>query len=149
MRYRLIVLFLSLWLAGCLAARTAIPPEQLDVFGVQWDSGQDYRQLLGVAGVDEPCLHGFDRRFEPLAVVIGYGRDGRVRKIVTRNPQTALFGIRPGVTAGAAVVEAGAAGFVAAGSPRVMRRGDLQLTLLVDEGGKAFGLVLERVATGD
>lgn len=139
------VILLQLLIAGCVGGGSSspIPPGQIDLFGVALHSSVDYREIMGVRGNDEPCLRGFERTFEPLEIVLGYGRDGRIRKITTRNPQTSIFGVHPGEAVDSALIKVRGAGFVETDSPYRFRRGDLGLALLVDGNGRAFGLTLE------
>lgn len=128
---------------GC-ASSGAVSPLQgkVEVFGVEFGSRRDITRLDGVPGVEEPCLKGYERSFDPLAVTIGYGFDRKIRKIVTRNPGTRIFGVAPGMSA----VEGG----------ETLRRSGLRedgpfkfsgagasVTLLVDRAGRIFGVALE------
>ena len=142
--FRSVPVLLLVLLAGCMgnAARHSIDPGQLDVFGVAMYSSVDHKEIRGIAGVDEPCLRGCDRSFDALDIVIGYGRDGKVRKIGTRNPQTSMFGVHPGDTVASARGMIRNAGFAETGEPNRFRKGDLVLTILAD-GPTLFGLVLE------
>jgi hypothetical protein len=132
-------------LAGCMgnAARNGIDPGRLDVFGVAMYSPTDYREIGGVRGTDEPCLRGYERSFDSLDVVIGYGRDGKVRKIGTRNPQTSMFEVHPGDTVASARDKIRGAGFSETGEPNRFRKRDLVLTILANGPDRLFGLVLE------
>lgn len=132
-----------LLLTGC--ATTIRHPElsrELDVFGVELHSEIDHRQIRNITGTDEPCLKGYDRSFDPLDLTVGYGFDGRVRKIVTRNRSTSLFGISPGMPA-AEGKRIALQNHFAPRSASHYTRDDLSLTLLIDEREVIFGLVLE------
>jgi len=131
------------------AAKSSLAPGQVNVYGVALDSSTDYREIRGVRGIDEPCLRGFDRSFDELDIVIGYGRDGKIRKITTRNPQNSLFGVHPGETVASALVKIRGAGFVENGSPHHFRKEDLAVTMLVDGAGRMFGMTLEAVDPAD
>jgi hypothetical protein len=144
---RSIQVLLLLMIAGCMgnAARSSLDPGQLDVFGVTLSSSADYREIKGVTGVDEPCLRGYERSFDALDIVIGYGNNGKIRKITIRNPQNSMFGIHPGETVEVAKKKIMAAGFATDNSPDRFRKGDLALTLRSDETGKLSGLTLEHI----
>jgi hypothetical protein len=143
--FRTVPVLLLLLLTGCMGnvARSGIDPGRLDVFGVAMYSSVDHKEIRGVKGTDEPCLRGYERSFDPLDIVIGYGRDGKVRKIVTRNPQTSMFGVHPGDTVASARGMIRNAGFAETGEPNRFRKGDLVLTILADGPDRLFGLVLE------
>jgi len=140
-------MLLPLLLAGCIGnvAKSSIEPGQLDVFGVSMNSPTDYVEIMGVKGTDEPCLRGKDRTFYSLDISIGYGRDGKIRKITTRNPQNSMFGVHPGDPLASALVKTREAGFVENDSPYRFRKNELTMKLLVDGNGELFGLILEAV----
>jgi hypothetical protein len=116
---------------------------QVNVFGVQLHSDTDYREINGIKGVDEPCLKGYERSFDALDIVIGYGFDGKVRKITTRNPATSLFGVSPGMTyeEGKRIIPH--YGFAEHGQPFTFRSNGYVFTFLVDDTERVFGLKLE------
>ena len=125
------------------AARNSVDPGLLDVFGVTMFSTKDYREIKGVKGTDEPCLSGYERSFDTLDIVIGYGRDRTIRMITIRNPQNSIFGIHPGELFAHALQKVHGAGFIEDGSLNRFRKGDLALTLRPDESGKLVSLTLE------
>ncbi|MBJ6723108.1 hypothetical protein [Geomesophilobacter sediminis] len=102
-----------------------------------------FERLQGAKGSDEPCLRGFERSFEPVEVTIGYGKSGRIRKIVTRNHATAIFGIRPGMTAAEGKKLALGEGLKETGTADTYRGDGFLVTLLVDRTGAVFGVVVE------
>lgn len=116
---------------------------QVDVFGVAMGTTTDYQTIRGVKGVDEPCLRGFERSFDKLDIVVGYGRDGKIRKIITRNPQNSLFGVHPGEALTPALVRIHDAGFIEDGTPCRFNREGYVLTILNDGNGRLFGMILE------
>ena len=132
------------FLAGCLAhGRAAKPlPGRIEVFGVAFGAAADYRQLAGVTGTDEPCLHGFERTFEALEVVIGYGFDRRVRKIVTHHPATRIFGVHPGMRGEEGERLLSQAGLVRRAQLRTWWGDGYGITLLMDETGTIAGITV-------
>jgi hypothetical protein len=142
---RCLAILLSLCLTGCLAngARTDIS-RQVQVFGIELYSGVDYREINGVKATEEPCLKGYEREFDRLEITIGYGFDGRIRKIFTRNPSTTMFGITPGIPAEDGRRLARLAGFNEL-SPGRYRNSDLILNLLVDGQNRLFGMTVETI----
>lgn len=136
-------LFISFCLAGCLANRaTPAGTTRIDVFGVTLDSTTDYRVIRGVTASEEPCLRGYERSFDPLEIAIGYGHDGRVRKITTRNPGTSLFGISPGMSMVEGRRLASQAGFAAV-SPDNYLGEHGRLLLRSGDNGTIAGITLE------
>jgi len=140
------MLVLSLCLAGCLAQK--IPADvarQIQIFGIELNSGRDYREFRGIAATEEPCLKGYELNFENLDLIIGYGFNRKIRKITTRNRNTSVFGISPGNT-----VEEGRKRAIQAGLSEDVAinryKGDgISLYLLVDEKDRIFGITVETV----
>jgi hypothetical protein len=142
---RTAVLFLSLCLAGCLATQTRTGlSNQIQVFGIELYSATDYREINGIKAVEEPCLKGYERIFDPLDITIGYGFNRKIRKITTMNRGTCLFGITPGIPADEGRRLARQTGLTEV-SPVRYRSDDLSLFLHIDEKGILFGLTVESV----
>jgi hypothetical protein len=136
---------LAICLAGCLANHVGTDlSSQINVFGVELYSDVDYREIAGIRSTEEPCLRGYERTFDPLDIVIGYGANRKIRKITTRNPSTRIFGIAPGMSAEQASKTAKQAGMTEV-SPVRFRRGNMSLILLVDGKGDVFGITVETV----
>lgn len=132
-----------------LAACSAMRPErdsladQINVFGVRFSSTIDYQEINGVKAVEEPCLKGYERSFDALDIIIGYGFDGRVRKITTRNPGTSMFGIKPGMSYGEGKEKILKSGFTEYTPPYKFKSDGFFVTFLVDDKERIFGLKLE------
>ena len=119
--------------------------DQINVFDIALFSSVDYREIKGVLATEEPCLKGYDRNFDALDIIVGYGFDKKIRKIVTLNPKTSLFGVSPGMSFGEGKQKILQAGFVEYGSPYKFKADRYSLTLLVDGNQKIFGLTLESI----
>lgn len=132
-------------LAGCAAHRAADTGQsrQVDVFGVQLGSSEDYRIIKGVAATEEPCLKGYERSFDALQLTIAYGFDKRIRRIATRHGDTVVFGIRPGMRVAEGRKRAGQAGLAATDSSYRFRGDGFFVALLVDGNDTVFGVTLE------
>lgn len=130
-------------MAGCTAQqiRTDLS-RQIQVFGVELNSGVDYRKIDDVVASEEPCLKGYERFFEKLDISIGYGSNRKIRKITTRNSGTSIFGISPRMTATEGERRAIEAGFQNVAPSRYQSK-DICLTLLVDGNGTLFGITVE------
>lgn len=141
---RLIPILLLFLLAGCMGkyVQNSKIDDQINVFGVKLLSNVDYRQINGVTATEEPCLRGYERNFDALNVIVGYGFNKKIRKIHTRNPNTSLFGISPGIPFGEGKQKILQAGFIASSSPFVFTASAYSITLLVDKD-KIFGLTIE------
>jgi len=132
-------------MAACAAGTAGIREanNRIQVFGVQLGSTEDAPWIRGAPATEEPCLKGRERYFDTLAISIGYGHNGKIRKIATRNPGTTMFGIRPGDGFDASREKALAAGFKETGAAHRFSSDCCSLTLLVDEGGHVFGMTME------
>lgn len=140
---RYAILSLTLCLAGCLAHQVRDDvSHQIMVFGVEMYSGMDYREIGGVASTEEPCLKGYERSFDALDLIIGYGFDRKIRRISTRNPATSMFGIHPGIPLEEGHRLARKAKLREV-SPISYRSNGITLTLLADGEGMVFGVTVE------
>ncbi len=117
--------------------------EQIDVFGVKLFSSTDYKAINGVRATEEPCLKGYERHFEALDIVVGYGFNKKVRKITTLNPKTSMFGVRPGTPFVEGRRKVVAAGLSELRPPYTFRADGVSLTFLVNEKDEIFGLSVE------
>jgi hypothetical protein len=116
----------------------------MQVFEIELYSGIDYREIKGVKAVEEPCLKGYERIFDPLDITIGYGFNRKIRKITTMNRGTSLFGIIPGMQADEGRRLARQTGLSEV-SPVRYRNNDLTLFLHIDAKGNVFGVTVETV----
>lgn len=115
---------------------------QIDVFGVKLASAVDYKKINGVVATEEPCLHGYERDFDDLDVIVGYGFDKKIRKITTLNSKTSLFGINPGMSFKTGKTKIIKAGFKQHDPPYKFSAHGYAFTFLVDRD-KITGLTLE------
>lgn len=141
----LIAVLVTLLLAGCMSTNAGRDKMigQMNVFGVELFSDVDYKKINGVVATEEPCLRGYDRSFDALDLTIGYGFDKKIRKITTRNLNTSLFGIKPGMAFEEGKKMILQAGFVEHAPPFTFKANRYSLTFLVDGDNKIFGLTLE------
>jgi hypothetical protein len=132
-------------LAGCATAGPGVKAasDGLLVFGARLGSPGIPAGLAGVTAEETPCLKGRDLSYEARDVLIGYGHDGIIRKVMTQNPGTSIYGIRPGDEFATAEGRVLAAGFRETGTTHRYSGGCCLLTLFVNEAGRVFGLILE------
>ena len=144
MRAIAVLLFIQFF-AGCAGSYLGQDQlaGQIKVFGIEMHSTTDYLQINGVDAVEEPCLRGYERTFASLGVSIGYGFDKKVRKIVTRNPKTSLFGISPGFSLEAGEENAIRMGFKPGMTPNVYLLGSYSLKFLTGVNNSIEGMILE------
>jgi hypothetical protein len=141
----LVVLLLH---AGCSYNHTKLDMinGQINVFGVELFSDIDYKEINGVVATEEPCLKGYERSFDALDLSIGYGFDKKIRKISTRNLNTNMFGIKPGMAFEEGKKMILQAGFTEFAPPFTFKANGYSLTFLVDGDNKIFGLTLESLS---
>ena len=140
-----------LLLIGCMSNNIVMAEQvgrdkmvgQINVFGIELLSDVDYKEINGVAATEEPCLKGYDRSFDALDLTIGYGFDKKIRKITTRNSNTSIFGIRPGMDFEEGRKMILHAGFNEYVPPFTFRANSYSLKMLVNADNKIFGLTLE------
>ena len=149
MKYRLsalIALLLLVLITGCTGEGVEHEKlnSQIDVFGVKLASAVDYKEINGVVATEEPCLHGYERDFDDLDVIIGYGFDKKIRKITTLNAGTSLFDIKPGTSFKTGNTKIIKAGFKQYEAPYKFSAYGYSCTFLVDRD-KITGLTLERL----
>lgn len=116
---------------------------QVDVFGIELFSAVDYKVINGVVSSEEPCLKGYERIFDSINIIIGYGFNGKIRKITTLNADTSLFGIKPGMQFKDGKQKILQSGFAELTPPYKFKTSRYLLTLLVDGKDKIFGIILE------
>jgi hypothetical protein len=117
----------------------------INVFGVKLQSNKDYKTINGVVATEEPCLKGYERSFDALDIIIGYGFDKKIRKITTLNHNTGMFGVSPGMTFDEGRQKILSGGFAEYSPPYVFISNGYTLTTLVNSDKKIFGLTIQRV----
>ncbi|HYA86400.1 MAG TPA: hypothetical protein VEI57_04935 [Nitrospirota bacterium] len=142
---KIIPLLLLLLLTGCQNRRMQDDKmnDQINVFDIKLFSDVDYKEINGVVATEEPCLRGYERSFDKLDVIIGYGFNHKIRKIMTRNSTTSMFGIKPGMTYEEGKQRILQAGFGVDTPPYTFRANKYSLTFLVNGKKAIFGLTLE------
>ena len=141
----LILAILSTLIVGCSthgSGNNALA-KQIDVFGAIPYSNTDFKEINGVKAVEEPCIRGYERIFDALNITIGYGFNKRIRKIVTLNPGTSMFGVNIGMTINESRERLHKAGFIEDSKPNTFRNDNYSLTLLIGSKDRVSGLRLE------
>jgi hypothetical protein len=136
---------LCILIVGCLTHNTgnSVLAKQVDVFGAIPFSNIDFTEINGVKAVEEPCIRGYERIFDALDITIGYGFNRRIRKIVTLNPVTSMFGVHIGMTIDESREKLHKTGFIESGKPNSFRNDNYYLTLLTGSKDRVSGLRLE------
>jgi hypothetical protein len=138
-----LLMLLSLCLTGCILNQVKTEVNrQINVFGIELYSANDYQVIGGVKASEEPCLRGYERSFDQLEITVGYGLEKKIRKITTRNPGTSMLGISPGMLAEEGERLARQAGLQEVATSKYQGMG-INLSLLIDSKGKIFGIIVE------
>jgi hypothetical protein len=132
--------------AACAGTGRFGPEEanrRIRVFDARLRSADGIRAPEAPAATDEPCINGFERRYEALDVSLGYGFDGKVRRISTGNRATSVFGISPGDSGTEGKAKLVSAGFAPIGEGSRFGNGGIRVTLLADANGTIFSIAVE------
>ncbi len=141
----IVAAILSTLIVGCSTLNTgnSALAKQINVFGAVPFSTADFTEINGIKAVEEPCIRGYDRNFDALDIIIGYGFNKRIRKIITLNPATSMFGVTIGMTVDEARKRLHTAGFIENSKPNTFKNDPYSLTLLVKTKDTVSGLRLE------
>ncbi len=136
-----------LLIAGCTGKNiyTEKVNSQINVFGIKLLTDTDYKIINGVQAVEEPCLKGYERSFDALDITIGYGFNKKIRKITTRNHNTSMFEVSPGMTFEEGRQKIVAAGFTEYSPPYIFISNGYTLTVLADGDKRIFGLTIQPI----
>lgn len=96
------IILITVVLAGCgVSAEAFIEKEvnsKIDVLGVKLDMAESkVHESIGAKGEKAMCIYGYEYGYEDKLINIGFNSEtGRVRRITTKNPETSIYGIKPG-----------------------------------------------------
>jgi hypothetical protein len=117
--------------------------KQINVFDIGLFSEKDYKEIRGVIPEKEPCMKGFEYVYDPLAISVGYGTKGYIRKITTRNEETSMFTIQVGDSFSRGKEKILQSGFQKGSTPYKFVKDWCSFTFLVNEKQEIFGMTLE------
>ncbi|WP_161821969.1 hypothetical protein [Sporotomaculum syntrophicum] len=89
-------------LAGCGNTNSLINNEinpNIDVLGIKLNMPEaQVHELAASQGKKDMCINGYEYNYADKLINIGFdANQGKVRRITTKNPDTSIFGIKPGV----------------------------------------------------
>lgn len=118
----------------------------INVLGIKLGmTEEEVFKLAGSDGEKALCTQGYEYAYSDKKLNIGFDADTKtVRRITTKNPETSLFGITPGITAEEAFSKIQGSGFTKdSASDYKFHKENITLTVLSMEGNLADGLTIE------
>lgn len=97
-----VIMLVVVVLAGCgNSSDSFIKKEvntQINVFEVKLDMVESkVHESVGSKGEKAMCVYGYEYGYEDKLINIGFNSEtGRVRRVTTKNPETSIYGIKPG-----------------------------------------------------
>jgi hypothetical protein len=148
---KLITTFMLLTvLTGCKNAEDAFITEkvnpQIDVFGVEiFMDESKVHDAIPTKGEKAMCIYGYEYEYEQSKVNIGFNsQTNKVRRVTTKNPDTSIYGIVPGMELSEAYSIVDSNGFTKSeNSKYIFYKENIRLTLVSMKGTHADGVILE------
>ena len=119
---------------------------QINVFGVQLlMDEQKVHESVGSKGEKAMCVYGYEYAYADKNINIGFNsQTQQVRRVTTRNPDTAIYGIKPGAELSQAYEIIAAEGFTKdADSKYSFHKENIILSIISMHGTHADGLNIE------
>lgn len=119
---------------------------KIDVFGVKMMMDEvKVKELLGSDGEKAMCVYGYEYDYLDSDINIGYNsQSNQVRRITSKNPETAIYGIKPGIELEQAYKLLLANGFKkSTDSKYKFSKNNVDFTIVSMQGKKADGITIE------
>jgi len=119
---------------------------QIDVFGVKLMMDEaKVNDLLGTNGEKAMCVYGYEYDYADKEINIGYNAESsQVRRITSKNPETSIYGVKPGAKLAEAKKVLSANGFKkSANSKYKFSKENVNFSIISMKGTKADGLTIE------
>ncbi|MGE5391027.1 MAG: hypothetical protein ACM3PE_08170 [Deltaproteobacteria bacterium] len=144
----LILLFISI--SGCSRSNDSyinkeVNP-QIDVYGVKLMMDESkVKSLLGSPGEKAMCVYGYEYEYTDKDINIGYdSKSNQVRRITSKNPETSIYGIKPGAELAEAYQVLAANGFKeSADSKYKYSKESIILSIISMKSTNADGITIE------
>jgi hypothetical protein len=118
----------------------------IDVLGIQLGmTEEEVFKLAGSDGEKALCTQGYEYAYSSKKLNIGFNSETKtVRRITTKNPETSIFGMKPGMTVDEAFAKIEGIGFTKdSASNYKFHNQNITLTILSMEGTLADGVTIE------
>jgi len=145
-----ILLLSAVLMSGCGSSVSSLIKNdinpKIDVLGIKLGMTEDeVFKLAGTNGEKALCTQGYEYSYEDKKLNIGFNSETKtVRRVTTKNPETSIFGIKPGMTAEEAFAKAAEGGFTKDANSNVkFHRENITLTVISMDGTLADGVIIE------
>lgn len=103
------------------------------------------KNLVGSKVTKDPCVSGYEFNYEEKLINIGFkNEEGTVRRVTTKNPDTSVYGIKPGTTLEDAFAKVKDSGFTNdSNSKYKFHKNNVILTVLSMKETNADGVSIE------
>lgn len=139
----------SILLTGCTSAAESFINEvnsNVNVLGVKLNMKEEQVKTLNGSDVSkDPCILGYEFNYVDKLINVGFkNEDNTVRRITTKNPETSVYGIKPGASLDEAFKKVTEAGFTKDSSSKYkFHKNNILLTILSMEETLADGITIE------
>ena len=143
----LVLAVVMLW--GCSSSDPFLEEEinpNIDVLGIKLGMQEDQvHELAGSIGEKAMCINGYEYQYADKLINIGFTIDeSKVRRVTTKNPDTSIFGIQPGMELAAAAAQLDQFGFTKDQTSEFkFHKETVMLTLISMHGDLADGVSIE------
>ncbi|TJX12942.1 hypothetical protein E9840_11435 [Tissierella creatinini] len=146
----LIVLLIMAVLTACSSSESPFITDevnpQIDVYGVQiYMPEEEVHKLIPTEGEEAQCIYGYEYQYEESLVNIGFNSDTKeVRRVSTKNPDTSIYGVVPGMELEEAYTIIDSHGFTKSETSEDMfYKENIRMTLISMKGTLADGIIVE------
>lgn len=137
-------------LAGCGSSTDSFIVKEvnpsIDVFGIKLNMPESkVHESAGSKGEKAMCIYGYEYDYADKLINIGFKSDkGTVRRITTKNPDTSIYGIKPGTELANANAQISATGFVKDDSSNYkFHKDNIIITIISMKDTYADGITIE------
>jgi len=119
---------------------------QIEVFGVKLMMDEaKVNELLGSKGEKAMCVYGYEYDYTDDGINIGYSsKSNQVRRITSKNPETSIYGIKPGMELAKAYKTLSANGFKESNESKyVYSKENIIFSIISMKSTNADGLTIE------
>lgn len=146
----ILVIFILASITSCSNEESAFIKKevnsQINVFGVQiYMDEPKVHEAVGSKGEKAMCIYGYEYVYADELVNIGFNSDTeKVRRVTTKNPDTSIYGVVPGIKLEEAFKILNSQGFEKSDSSEVMLyKENIRITLVSMKNTHADGVILE------
>lgn len=145
-----IILIMTIYLVGCGSSVDSFIVKEvnpnIDVLGIKLNMPEaKAHESAGSKGEKAMCVNGYEYEYADKLINIGFKSDqGTVRRITTKNPNTSIYGIKPGTELVNAYAQIDANGFIKdASSNYKFHKDNIILAIISMKDTYADGITIE------